>query len=107
MAKWTTEPQWLVELSRYSQDTSGLFEDGHWRLNGPTEFLKRIVDALNSVEDSRQDTARLDWLGYTGHGFVRGTDVSKWSIEAPEEGIRVLRQAIDAARAKEPEAVAR
>lgn len=59
------------------------------------------LDAENAVlktlaQKSEQDAQRLDFLGYCCHGFVKGTDVSKWTIEAPHEGIRVIRQAIDA-----------
>ena len=43
------------------------------------------------------DTERLNWLGYTGHSFVKGTDVSCWKIAAPDERIRTIRDAIDAA----------
>lgn len=61
-----------------------------------TDEANELLDAL---EAALLDVERLSWLGYTGHGFVRGTDISKWTIAAPEEGMRSLRQAIDAARA--------
>jgi hypothetical protein len=58
-----------------------------------------LPDLIAEVRELREDKADLDWLGYTGHGFVKGTDVSKWTIEAPQEGIRTIRAAIRAARA--------
>lgn len=57
--------------------------------------LRQTCERL--LAEAKRDTARLEWLGYTAHGFVRGTDISLWKIEAPSEGVRTIRAAIDAA----------
>lgn len=44
----------------------------------------------------RRDKARLDWLEQQ-KGYVRGTDVKDWYLEAPDEDDWTLRAAIDAA----------
>lgn len=54
------------------------------------------------LEEARKDTERLNWLGYVKHGFVKGTDFSKWTIESPEEGLRTIRGAIDVAMQDTP-----
>lgn len=60
--------------------------------NGPV-----VVAMAEEIRDLRRDRARLDWCAYFGLGFVRGTDMAKWSVEANTDEERDVRAAIDAA----------
>jgi len=54
-----------------------------------------LPDLLDELERLRKDRDRLNKL-QEQEGCVRGTDISKWSVVAPDESVRDVRAAIDA-----------
>lgn len=58
------------------------------------EAAKFIAAQSESARNGPSDTEMLNWMDNTREGNVRGTDVRRWAIEAPNEELRTLRGAI-------------